>query len=139
MPERRIFSTASKNAQHRSVLFGAAVGHFVWLQLVVGAERRVPSEKRIAIEKAVSSFMAANSVPGISVAVVQNGKLIWSEGFGMADLENFVPAWLATLYRLGSTSKTITATAILQLSERGKLVTRRSHQALPPAARSLLP
>ena len=79
------------------------------------------SEKRVAIEKAVSNFMAANSVPGISVAVVQNGELVWSEGFGMADLENFVPASSATLYRLGSISKPITATAILQLSERGKL------------------
>ncbi len=80
-----------------------------------------PSEKRVAIEKAVSNFMAANSVPGISVAVVQNGELAWSEGFGMADLENFVPASPTTLYRLGSISKPITATAILQLSERGKL------------------
>jgi len=80
-----------------------------------------PSEKRVVIEKAVSNFMAANSVPGISVAVVQNGDLVWSEGFGMADLENFVPASSATLYRLGSISKPITATAILQLSERGKL------------------
>jgi serine beta-lactamase-like protein LACTB, mitochondrial len=80
-----------------------------------------PSEKRVAIEKAVSNFMAANSVPGISVAVVQKGELVWSEGFGMADLENFVPASPATLYRLGSISKPITATAILQLSERGKL------------------
>jgi CubicO group peptidase (beta-lactamase class C family) len=65
--------------------------------------------------------MAANSVPGISAAVVQDGELVWSEGFGMADLENFVPATAFTLFRLGSISKPITATAILQLSERGKL------------------
>jgi serine beta-lactamase-like protein LACTB len=65
--------------------------------------------------------MAANSVPGVSVAVVQDGELVWSEGFGMADLENFVPATPFTLFRLGSISKPITATAILQLSERGKL------------------
>lgn len=65
--------------------------------------------------------MAANSVPGISVAIVQDGELVWSQGFGMADLENFVPATSSTLFRLGSISKPITATAILQLSERGKL------------------
>jgi serine beta-lactamase-like protein LACTB len=80
-----------------------------------------PSDKRAQIEKAASSFMAANSVPGISAAVVQDGELVWSEGFGMADLENFVPATSFTLFRLGSISKPITATAILQLSERGKL------------------
>ncbi len=65
--------------------------------------------------------MATNSVPGISVAVVQDGELAWAEAFGMSDLENFVPATSSTLFRLGSISKPITATAILQLSERGKL------------------
>jgi serine beta-lactamase-like protein LACTB, mitochondrial len=83
--------------------------------------RSLSADKRAQIEKAASSFMAANSVPGISVAVVQNGELVWSSGFGMADLENFVPATASTLFRLGSISKPITATAILQLSERGKL------------------
>ena len=78
-------------------------------------------EKHAQIEKAASSFMAANSVPGISAAVVQDGELLWSAGFGLADLENFVPATSSTLFRLGSVSKPITATAILQLYERGKL------------------
>jgi serine beta-lactamase-like protein LACTB len=83
--------------------------------------KSLSAEKRARIEKAASSFMAANSVPGISVAIVQDGELVWSEGFGMADLENFVPATSSTLFRLGSISKPITATAILQLSERGKV------------------
>ena len=83
--------------------------------------KRLSAEKRAQLEKAASSFMAANSVPGISVAVVLDGELVWSQGFGMADLENFVPATSSTLFRLGSISKPITATAILQLWERGKL------------------
>src|ERR1700738_94948 len=78
-------------------------------------------EKRAQIEKAVSAFMAANSVPGVSVAVVQNGQPVWSAGFGMADLENSSPATSSTLFRLGSISKPITAVAVLQLYERGKL------------------
>ena len=65
--------------------------------------------------------MAATSIPGLSVAVVLNGQPTWSAGFGMADLENFVPATPSTLFRLASVSKPITATAILQLWERGKL------------------
>ena len=65
--------------------------------------------------------MSANSVPGMGVAVVLDGEPAWSAGFGMADLENFVPANSSTLFRLGSISKPITATAILQLWERGKL------------------
>src|SRR5256885_4834214 len=77
--------------------------------------------KRESIEKAVSSFMSANSVPGIGVAVVLEGEPAWSAGFGMADLEDFAPATSSTLFRLGSISKPITAVAVLQLWERGKL------------------
>jgi CubicO group peptidase (beta-lactamase class C family) len=84
-------------------------------------QKSLPPEKRLQIEKAVSSFMSANSVPGIGAAVVLEGEAVWSAGFGMADLENSSPASASTLFRLGSISKPITATAILQLWERGKL------------------
>ena len=84
-------------------------------------QKSLPAEKRAQIEKAVSSFMSANSVPGIGVAVVLEGEPVWSAGFGMADLENFAPVTSSTLFRLGSISKPITATAILQLWEHGKL------------------
>ncbi len=88
---------------------------------LLAQEKGLSSEKRAQIEKAVSAFITANSVPGVSVAVVQNGQPIWSAGFGMSDLEDFTPATSSTLYRLGSISKPITAVAILQLFERGKL------------------
>jgi serine beta-lactamase-like protein LACTB len=84
-------------------------------------QKGIPAEKRAAIEKAVSSFMSANSVPGIAAAVVLDGEPVWSAGFGMADLEDYAPAASSTLFRLGSISKPITAVAILQLTERGKL------------------
>jgi CubicO group peptidase (beta-lactamase class C family) len=84
-------------------------------------QKSLSAEKRAAIEKAVSSFMSANSVPGIGAAVVLEGEPAWSSGFGMADLEDSAPATSSTLFRLGSISKPITATAILQLWERGKL------------------
>jgi CubicO group peptidase (beta-lactamase class C family) len=65
--------------------------------------------------------MEASKAPGISAAVVQNGQFVWSEGFGMADLESAVLATSQTLYRIGSISKPITATAAMPLWERGKL------------------
>jgi serine beta-lactamase-like protein LACTB len=88
---------------------------------VSAKQKGLPPEKRAEIEKAVSSFMSANSVPGIGAAVVLDGEPVWSAGFGMADLENSSPATSLTLFRLGSISKPITAVAILQLNERGKL------------------
>ena len=96
----------------------------VYLAAVSGADAQqkgLAPEKRAEIEKAVSSFMSANSVPGIGAAVVLDGEPLWSAGFGMADLENSSPATSSTLFRLGSISKPITAVALLQLSERGKL------------------
>ena len=77
--------------------------------------------KRAEIEKAASNFMSASGVPGIGVAVVLEGEPAWSAGFGMADLENSSPATSSTLFRLGSISKPLTATATMQLWERGKL------------------
>jgi CubicO group peptidase (beta-lactamase class C family) len=93
---------------------GATAGLFAQDQALNG-------KKRAQIEKAVAAFTTANSVPGVSVAVVLHGQPIWSAGFGMSDLEDFTPATSSTLYRLGSISKPITAVAILQLFERGKL------------------
>lgn len=84
-------------------------------------ETKLDPQKRIQIESTVARFMASGKIPGISVAVVEGGEYVWSEGFGMDDLENFVPATPQTLYRLASISKSLTATAALQLWERGKL------------------
>jgi len=95
---------------------------FLGAVAVVSAQQKTLSqEKRLEIEKAISSFMSANSVPGIGAAIVLEGEPVWSAGFGMADLEDSAPATSSTLFRLGSISKPITATALLQLWERGKL------------------
>jgi CubicO group peptidase (beta-lactamase class C family) len=88
---------------------------------VSAQHKSLSQEKRLEVEKAVSSFMSANSVPGIGAAVVLDGEPAWSAGFGMSDLEDSAPGTSSTLFRLGSISKPITATAILQLWERGKL------------------
>ncbi len=89
--------------------------------IIAAQENKLSSEKHAQIENAIAKFMAANSVPGLSVAIVENGEFEWSQGYGMADLENYVPATSFTLYRLASVSKPLTATAAMQLWERGKL------------------
>ena len=81
----------------------------------------LPAEKLEKIEKAISAQMSRLGIPGLSVAVVVDHKLRWSNGYGLADVENYVPAKAMTAYRLGSISKPITAAAVMQLVERGKL------------------
>jgi CubicO group peptidase (beta-lactamase class C family) len=83
-------------------------------------EQKLSPEKRTQIEAAVSKFMASTHVPGVSVAVVENGEYKWASGFGLADVENNAPASEHTLFRLASISKSLTATAAMQLWERGQ-------------------
>jgi serine beta-lactamase-like protein LACTB, mitochondrial len=78
-------------------------------------------EKRTQIEAAVAKFMSTTHVPGLSVSVVADGKMVWASGFGFADLENNTPATEHTLFRLASISKPLSATGAMELVERGQL------------------
>jgi CubicO group peptidase (beta-lactamase class C family) len=60
-------------------------------------------------------------VPSIAVAVAKDGRIIWEEGFGLADRERGTPAGAHTLYSLASISKPFTATGLMKLVERGKV------------------
>ncbi len=69
----------------------------------------------------VEAARKAQGIPGMSAAIGFGGKLIWTRGFGKADIENDVPATKDTVFRLASISKPITAVAVMQLVERGKI------------------
>jgi serine beta-lactamase-like protein LACTB, mitochondrial len=63
----------------------------------------------------------AKGDPGLAIAVAVDGKILYSESFGFADLEERVPVWPTTKFRIGSISKPLTATALMQLVEGGKV------------------
>jgi len=73
------------------------------------------------IREQIRQKLVQQRAPSISVAVARGNQIIWEEGFGWADRENHIPATPDTMYTLGSTSKPITATAIMLLRERGLL------------------
>lgn len=58
---------------------------------------------------------------GLSIALVDDSGVIWSDGFGWSDREARVPATPETVYRVGSLSKLLTASAVMQLDETRKL------------------
>ncbi len=102
----------------------------LWALLVIGAilpcvaESQVPERYQAAVRESreiIAKTMAAQSIPGLSVAVSVDGKIIWSEGFGSADLENNLKVTPATRFRIASVSKPITAAAMARLYEQGKL------------------
>ena len=69
----------------------------------------------------ILEIMQAQGVPGASVAVGIGDEIVWAEGFGWASVENGVPVTTLTKFRVGSVSKTITASGIGLLMERGQL------------------
>lgn len=82
------------------------------------AEGPTPEARTMAY---LQEIWRAIGTPGISVAVAQQGRLVFSKGVGFADLDNMVPADGSTVYNIGSVSKALTAVAVLQLVEQGKV------------------
>ncbi len=74
-----------------------------------------------AIDSEISSYMSQHHVPGLSLAVVNHGRVVLAKGYGMADVEAGVPATGETVYRIASISKPVSATAAMKLVEAGKL------------------
>ena len=65
--------------------------------------------------------MTDQKIPGLSLAVVQNGMVIMSKGYGYANLELGAPATVDTIFPAGSITKQFTATAIMLLVEQGRI------------------
>jgi D-alanyl-D-alanine carboxypeptidase len=73
------------------------------------------------LDEKISSALAASGAPSVSVAVVQNKRLIYAKAFGKANLARNQSADATTRYAIGSVSKQFTAAALLLLAEQGKL------------------
>lgn len=82
-------------------------------------------------EEFVRQEMERERIPGITIGFIKDGDM-WVKGFGYADLENRVPAKSDSSYRLASITKSMTAVAILQLAEKGKITLDAEVQSYVP-------
>lgn len=73
------------------------------------------------VDSVANAAVSEHRTPGVSIAIVQNGRTLLAKGYGYADLENDVAAAPHTVYRIGSVTKQFTAAAIMRLKEQGKL------------------
>ena len=78
------------------------------------------SDKLRDFEEFVRQQMEKNKVPGLTIGFIKDD-YIWVKGFGYADLENKVPAKADSAYRIASVQKSMTAAAILELVDQGKI------------------
>lgn len=74
-----------------------------------------------AFREQLRAQVAADDVGSITAAVVSGDRLLWTESFGWADRDRKVAPTAATLYRIGSISKTFTAVVLGQLVDRGTI------------------
>ncbi|HEY0635416.1 MAG TPA: serine hydrolase domain-containing protein [Gammaproteobacteria bacterium] len=80
----------------------------------------------------IGEEMESNDIPGFSIALVDDQRVVWSTGFGFADLEKQLAATAQTPYRMGSIAKILTAAATMRLAEEGQLgLDAPLSQALP--------
>jgi CubicO group peptidase (beta-lactamase class C family) len=70
-------------------------------------------------DRYITFLMKLAHKPSISTCIITNDSVVWSKGYGLYDIENNKPASPETLYLIASISKTVAATAIMQLYEQG--------------------
>jgi CubicO group peptidase (beta-lactamase class C family) len=87
-----------------------------------GAKPVLPSDKEIAALEGIATRVQKQfSVPGLAVAIARHGQLVYEGSFGYANETHFERVKPASLFRIASVSKSITAVAIFTLIDQGKL------------------
>lgn len=90
--------------------------------LMLGSSRLAAADGDVSsFSRMMTAFLARHDVPGAALAVARRGRLVFAGGFGYADAEKTELVRPAALFRIASVSKPLTAVAVLQLVERGKL------------------
>lgn len=81
-----------------------------------------PQELEVFLDNFFAQQMTRLHIPGAAIAIVKDGEIFFTKGYGYADLEKKIPVDPnKTLFRLASVSKLFAATAVMQLVERGQL------------------
>src|SRR6516165_275473 len=71
------------------------------------------------IDSGINAYMAQQSIPGLSIAVTKNERLVFAKGYGFADTSTHAPVTPDSIFRIASISKPITAVAIMELVKAG--------------------
>lgn len=73
------------------------------------------------LQEHVPALMQEHHVPGVSIAIIQQGRVIWAQGFGVSDARSRKPVTTDTIFEACSMSKPILALSVLQLVQQGRL------------------
>jgi len=101
-----------------------AAAVMLWLPAPIAAQQKddQPHPKTLPeLQKAMKDVLDREHVPGVGVALVANGEILWCGGIGEADLAARRAVNCDTEFRVGSISKTFVALSLLKLQEEGKI------------------
>ncbi|HEX3866397.1 MAG TPA: serine hydrolase [Gemmatimonadaceae bacterium] len=76
---------------------------------------------KAVVSDLVKKTLAENGIPSMSIALVRGDSVVWKAAFGYANMRTHTPATTETLYSTGSSFKSVTATAVMQLVDQGKI------------------
>jgi CubicO group peptidase (beta-lactamase class C family) len=97
---------------------------FLELSSLAAAGLSLDSRRLVAGEnwdETIGKIMGAAISPGLAACRIEGSQVVWSAGFGWADIENKIPMTPDVILNIASVSKTITATGVMQLWEAGRL------------------
>jgi CubicO group peptidase (beta-lactamase class C family) len=100
--------------------FRSFVTLIVWCLGLVSGVPTILAQTNL-IDDVVLAEMQSQKIPGLSLAVVRDGRVFLAKGYGLANVELNVPASAETIYQSGSVGKQFTATLVMMLVEEGKL------------------
>jgi CubicO group peptidase (beta-lactamase class C family) len=86
-----------------------------------GRDRGPRAEAHPELDQYITEQMERGHIPGLAAAIVRRGEVAWAGAYGLADIETRRRVTPDTLFMLASLSKSITATAVMQLVDDGKL------------------
>ena len=94
--------------------------------------------RRDGLDDFIEAERRAQRIPGLAACIVKSGRVVWSKGYGWANIKKRVPMDPdVTVQNIGSISKTVVATAVMQLWEKGKFqLDDDVNERLPFAVRS---
>lgn len=111
----------NRNGLRRMIIAVAFFVSLVTLPLATEPPEEPTPQTIEALQQAVRRILDKYNVTGAGIALVSKDGVIWSGGIGDADVAAGRPITAETVFRLGSTSKTLIAMALLKLQEEGKL------------------
>ena len=94
----------------------------LFLMSVIDYPQVIPiNPELLKIRAEISQMVADSTIPSMAVAVIKDGKILWQEAIGYADIEEKEKATIKSIYPLGSVSKSITATGIMHMVNTGEV------------------